>query len=137
MTIRESSYGYWSSTPAFMWVAAGATIGIGNVARLPYLMGQYGGCLFLIVYLLALLTVSLPLLISEWLLGRWTRVDAVDAFANIAKDAGAGRVWVLLGWFSLVGAALILSYYSVIAGWSAAYTFRAASGSLAGSDAET
>jgi len=137
MTIRESSYGYWSSTPSFMWVAAGAAIGIGNMARLPYLMGQYGGVVFLVVYLLALLLVSLPLLATEWLVGRWARADVVDAYANIAKDAGARRIWVLLGWFSLAGATLILSYYSVIAGWSAAYAFRAASGSLNGSDADT
>lgn len=137
MSIRESSYGYWSSTPSFMWVAAGAAIGIGNMARLPYLMGQYGGVVFLLAYVLSLLLVSLPLLATEWLVGRWARADAVDAYANVAKDAGTSRVWVLLGWFSIAGAALILSYYSVIAGWSAAYAFRAASGSLNGADAET
>lgn len=137
MTIRESSYGYWSSVPLFVWVAAGATIGIGNMARLPYLMGQHGGLIFLLAYLLALLLVAMPLLVSEWLVGRWTRADAVDAYANLARESGAGRFWVVLGWGSLAAATLILSYYSVIAGWSAAYAFRAASGALMGGDAET
>lgn len=137
MTIRESSYGYWSSTSAFVWVAAGATIGIGNMARLPYLMGQYGGVVFLGAYFGALMLVSLPLLATEWLVGRWTRADAVDAYAHIARDAGSHRIWHVLGWFSIAGATLILSYYSVIAGWSAAYVFRAAAGTLTGSDAET
>jgi neurotransmitter:Na+ symporter, NSS family len=135
MTIRESSYGYWSSTAAFVWVAAGASIGIGNVARLPYLMGQYGGVVFLVVYLLALVFVSLPMLATEWLIGRFSRADAVDAFANVSREAGARRLWVLLGWFSLAGAVLVLSYYGVVVGWSAAYIFRAAGGALMGSDA--
>lgn len=137
MAIRESSYGYWTSTSSFVWVAAGAVIGIGNMARLPYLMGEHGGVLFLIVYLLALLLVSLPLLATEWLVGRWSRADAVDAYANLVKDAGGRRMWMLLGWFSLAGATLILSYYAVIAGWSAAYIFRAAGGNLMGADEAT
>lgn len=132
MNIRESSYGYWSSTQFFIWVAGGAAIGIGNIARLPYLMGQYGGLVFLLAYLASLMLVALPLLVTEWLIGRWSRADAVDAYARIIEAAKAHRAWLLLGWLSLAAAGLILSYYSVIAGWSAAYVFRAAGGSLAG-----
>lgn len=135
MNIRESSYGYWTSHSSFIWVAGGAMIGIGNIARLPYLMGQHGGVIFLGAYLAALMLVGLPLLLAEWMLGRWTRDDAVSGYARITAAAGANRAWKLLGWLSLASAVLILSYFSVIAGWSAAYIFRAAGGIISGIDA--
>lgn len=137
MNIRESSYGYWTTHASFIWVAGGAVIGIGNIARLPYLMGQYGGVVFLLAYLMALCLVGMPLLLTEWMLGRWTRDDTVSGFARITQEASAHRAWRVIGWLSLLGGVLILSYYSVIAGWSAAYIFRAASGQLAGVDAQT
>jgi NSS family neurotransmitter:Na+ symporter len=132
VNIRESSYGYWSSARAFVWVAAGGCIGIGNIARLPYLMGQYGGWVFLAVYIAALLLLGLPLLVAEWALGRWMRDDIVSGFARLALTANASRRWRLVGGCALLGAAMILSYYSVVAGWSLGYVFRAASGSLDG-----
>jgi len=135
MGIRESSYGYWSSSRSFLWVAAGAAIGIGNVARLPYLAGEYGGSVFLAAYALALALVSWPLLVTEWMTGRWTREDLITGLGHLADAAGALRAWSVIGRLSLIAAVLVLSYYSVIAGWSLAYIFRAASGALAGLDA--
>ncbi|TXH04055.1 MAG: sodium-dependent transporter [Nevskiaceae bacterium] len=136
MSIRESSYGYWSSSRAFLWVAGGAAMGIGNVARLPYLMGEYGGVLFLAAYLLALFAIGLPLLVTEWMLGRWMRDDLVNGFARLTEAAKTHRAWIVIGAGSLICAALILSFYSVIAGWSAAYAVRAAGGLLSGINAE-
>lgn len=132
MNIRESSYGYWSSARAFVWVAAGACMGIGNIARLPYLMGQYGGWVFLAAYVVALLIVGLPILVSEWALGRWMRDEGSAGFGRLAQLAGSSARWRWLGGIALLGAAMVLSYYSVVAGWSLAYTFRAAAGSLVG-----
>jgi NSS family neurotransmitter:Na+ symporter len=128
MNIRESSYGYWSSHRAFLWVAVGAMLGVGNAVRLPGLMAEYGGVLFLAVYLAGLLLVGLPLLIAEWMLGRWMRDDLIAGFGRLAETAKAKRVWVAIGGLALLTAGLILSYYSVIAGWSLAYAFRAGSG---------
>lgn len=136
MNIRESSYGHWTSSRAFVWVAGGAAMGIGNVARLPYLMGEYGGVVFLAAYIAALLVVALPLLVTEWMLGRWMRDDLVSGFARLAEAAHARRAWVLVGGLALVSATLILSFYSVIAGWSAAYAIRGATGLLSGISAE-
>lgn len=132
MNIRESSYGYWSSSRSFLWVAAGATVGIGNVARLPYLMGEHGGIWFLAAYVLCLLLLGLPLLMSEWMLGRWMRDDPISGLRRLIATANAVRPWVVIGWLSLAGAVMILSYYSVIAGWSLAYAVRAAGGVLNG-----
>ncbi len=132
MNIRESSYGYWSSARAFVWVAAGACIGIGNIARLPYLMGEYGGWVFLLVYIAALLLLGLPLLVAEWSLGRWMRDDVITGFGRLGQAAGGSARWRFVGGFMLVAAAMILSYYSVVASWSLGYTFRAAAGRLEG-----
>jgi NSS family neurotransmitter:Na+ symporter len=136
VNIRESSYGYWSSTRAFMWVASSAAIGIGNAARLPYLMGEHGGVIYLVAYLAALLVMGLPLLVMEWSLGRWIRNDVVAGFRELAAASKANRYWALIGAVALAGAVTILSYYSVIAGWSMAYAFRAATGMFLGMNAE-
>lgn len=130
MAIRESSYGYWASNRGFLWAAAGAAIGIGNIARLPWLAGEYGGAVFLLAYGIALAVVSWPLLVAEWLIGRWTREDLTSGLGRLVETARVSRGWVLIGGLSLAAAVLILSYYSVIAGWSMAYAFRAAGGAL-------
>jgi NSS family neurotransmitter:Na+ symporter len=136
MNIRQSSYGYWSSNAAFLWVAGGAVIGIGNVARLPYLMSEYGGAVFLVAYLLALLLVGLPLLVTEWMIGRWMRDDLIYGFLKLTQAANARRAWVVVGGMALTSAILILSFYSVIAGWSQAYALRSAAGLINGASAE-
>jgi neurotransmitter:Na+ symporter, NSS family len=134
MGIRESSYGYWSSNRGFLWVAGGTAMGIGNIVRLPYMAGEYGGSVFLAAYVLALVVLSWPLLLSEWLIGRWTREDLVSGLVRLSGAAGPKRAWVLIGALALLAAVIILSYYSVIAGWSLAYTFRAAGGLLENQD---
>jgi NSS family neurotransmitter:Na+ symporter len=134
MAIRESSYGYWSSRPGFLLVASGAAMGIGNIARLPYLAGEYGGIIFLLADALFLALVSWPLLVAEWMIGRWTREDLILGLGRLADTAKVSKAWTLIGMLSLAAAVLILSYYSVIAGWSVAYAFRAATGALSNLD---
>jgi NSS family neurotransmitter:Na+ symporter len=136
MRIRESSHGYWSSTRAFIWVAGGAVMGIGGVARLPFLAAEYGGSAFWLVYFAALALLSWPLVAAELMVGRWTREDVVSGFAVLTRAAVAPSVWRHLGVLALASAALILSYYSVIAGWYMAYTLRSAGGLLNGIDSE-
>lgn len=135
MQIRESSYGYWSSQPAFLAVASGAVLGIGSSMRVPYLMSEYGGLWFLLAYLVCLFVVGLPILVAEWALGRWMRDEPSAGFARLSQLGQAGRAWRWLGRLSVVGAVMILSYYSVIAGWSLGYLFRGAGGFLADRDA--
>jgi neurotransmitter:Na+ symporter, NSS family len=130
MAIRESSYGYWGTNRGFLWVAGGAAIGIGNIARLPYLAGEYGGIIFLLAYVLFLAVVSWPMLVAEWMVGRWTREDLILGLGRLTVAAKVARPWQLIGIMSLAAAVLVLSYYSVIAGWSIAYALRAAGGAL-------
>lgn len=127
---------YWSSSTVFVLAAAGAAIGLGNVWRLPYLAGEYGGGAFLLVYLLALLFMGLPLLMAELLLGRGARGDLVSMLRAWVRESYLHRSWSAAGYFALAGAALVLSYYSVIAGWSMAYLLRSAAGLLEGLDVQ-
>lgn len=132
--IDVSAY-YWSSPGAFVLAAAGAVIGLGNVWRLPVLAGDYGGGAFLIVYLAALLLMALPLLVAELMLGRGARTDVVAMIGRWAEGSQVHRAWKGIGYLALIGAAAVLSYYSVIAGWSMAYLLRSAAGALSGLDA--
>lgn len=130
MDFEEQSQSYWSSPATFVIAAAGAVIGLGNVWRLPYLAGEYGGGAFLAVYAAALAAMALPLLIAELVLGRGARADLVTMLRRWARRAGLSSNWAWLGYLPLLGAVAVLSYYSVIAGWSMAYVMRAAGGAL-------
>src|SRR5690606_31913445 len=81
-----------------------------------------------------LLVIGLPILVAEWALGRWMRDELGAGFARMSQTARAHRAWRWLGRLAVIGAVMILSYYSVIAGWSLGYLFRGAGGFLAGRD---
>lgn len=125
---------YWSSPAVFVLAAAGAAIGLGNVWRLPFLAGEYGGGAFLLVYVLALVFMGLPLLLAELVLGRGARGDLVGMLRQWARGSRLHGAWSAVGYLALAGAVLVLSYYSVIAGWSTAYLLRSAAGVLDGLD---
>jgi neurotransmitter:Na+ symporter, NSS family len=122
MTTQEQ----WGSRRGFVLATIGAAVGLGNIWRFSYVAGENGGAVFLFIYLVCILVVGLPLVIAELALGRRAQGDAVSAFA-LADDGGP---WRYLGWVSVVGAILILSYYAVIAGWALKYFAGAATGSL-------
>ncbi len=128
-------HGRWSSSLAFVLAAAGASIGLGSIWRLPYLAGRYGGSAFLIIYVMALVVVALPLLIAELAMGRHARANPVEVIRRLAVNSGASRAWTAAAWMALLGALLVLSFYSVIAGWALAYLLRAAGGAFSGAGA--
>lgn len=122
----------WSSRIAFITAAAGAAIGLGNIWKFPYLVGENGGGAFVLVYLLCVLGVGLPLLIAETLIGRMGRGNPVSSVRELAKRYRGTPLWSLVGWVGILAGFLILSYYSVIAGWSMAYLFKMGGGFLSG-----
>lgn len=124
--------GQWASRLGFILAAAGSAIGLGNIWKFPYITGQNGGGAFVMVYLLCIALIGLPIMISELMLGRHTRKDAVGAF--IALE-GKGTSWQLAGWVSVAAAFIILSYYSVVAGWTLDYVWRALQGAFVGQSA--
>ena len=122
----------WSGRLAFILASIGAAVGLGNIWKFPYTLGSSGGSAFVLVYVIAILVVATPIMIAEMVIGRHARASAPTALSNVAQESGTSKHWGLLGWMGLFALFLVLSFYSVIAGWTAAYLFKSASGSLAG-----
>jgi NSS family neurotransmitter:Na+ symporter len=125
----------WSSRFTFLMAAIGAAVGLGNIWKFPYVTGQSGGSAFVLIYLLAVAFVALPILIAEIAIGRWGRQSPPNAMANVAQKNGRSRGWAVVGWFGMLAAYLIGTYYSVIAGWSVIYIFKNGGGNFSGQDA--
>ncbi|MCX7638411.1 MAG: sodium-dependent transporter [Cyclobacteriaceae bacterium] len=112
------SRGQWGSRFGFIMAAAGSAVGLGNIWRFPYVTGQNGGGAFLFVYILCVLLIGLPLIYNEIALGRLTGKNPIGAF----RDSGGNRFWVFMGAvLALCVSFFVLSYYSVIAGWTIGY----------------
>lgn len=129
----------WGSRWSFVAATTGAAIGLGNVWKFSYLAGENGGSAFLLAYIACVFLVALPVMIAEVVLGCRGRANPVAAIHNVAIEAVASPWWKLIAWLGMLAALLILSYYSVIAGWSLAYIeklftgeFDAASVQIAG-----
>ncbi|MFN7940970.1 MAG: sodium-dependent transporter [Thermoanaerobaculia bacterium] len=122
----------WSSRAAFYLGAIGAAVGLGSIWRFPYLAGTSGGFAFVAVFVVACAAIATPLLVAEFLIGRWSRQSPPLAFGEIAALAGRGRGWNLVGWSGTVAAFAIFSYYTIIAGWVLAYAWKCAAGELSG-----
>lgn len=134
-TPRTSLHGHWSSRMAFVLAVAGSAIGLGNVWKFPYITGENGGGAFVIVYLLCVFLIGMPIMMSEALIGRRGRRNPIATMALLGEEEGSSRHWRLLGLIGVVAGILILSYYSVIAGWTLAYTYKSAAGDFAGASA--
>lgn len=113
----------WSSRWAFLLAAVGAAVGLGNIWRFPTLAGENGGGAFVLFYLLCVALIGLPLVLSEVLLGRAGRRDAAGSVAYVALRSGVSQRWALFGGLEILSAFLILSFYSVVAGWALNYVF--------------
>ncbi len=120
----------------FLLAAIGAAIGLGNIWKFPYITGENGGSAFVLVYLLAILFVAIPILIAEIMLGRRGKQSPPNSVAIIAKHENRSKNWAIVGWLGILSAYLIMTYYSVIAGWAMSYVFRAGSGSFENMDAK-
>jgi NSS family neurotransmitter:Na+ symporter len=135
MAVTTSVHGMWSSRVAFILAATGSAVGLGNVWRFPYTVGEYGGGAFVQVYLLCVLAIGIPIMMAEVMLGRRGRQSPINTMRSLTRSEGRHPAWQLLGWMGILAGFLILSFYSVVAGWTLAYVFRAAGGAFAGRDA--
>ena len=104
----------------------GCAVGLGNIWRFPYMLGQNGGAAFLAVYILCIILLGLPVMLSEFFIGRYTRKNAAGAFKVLAP----GTKWSLIGYNGVLASFLILGFYSVVAGWTLEYMLQAVTGSL-------
>ena len=109
---------------------AGSAIGLGNIWRFPYMVGEYGGAAFIIVYLAFSLLISLPIMLSESIIGRRSRSNTFGALRKLSK----GRTWSSLSLLTVLSPLIILSFYSVVGGWSIEYLFKAFGGAFVNVD---
>jgi NSS family neurotransmitter:Na+ symporter len=117
----------WSSSAGFVMACVGSAVGLGNIWKFPYIAHHNGGGAFVFVYLVAVLLVGLPIIIAEMMLGRHGQHNVFENFKIIAKG---NPFWKLIGVLCLFTAALILSYYSVVAGWTFEYLWKSLFGQL-------
>ena len=107
----------WSSRTAFILAAVGAAVGLGNIWRFPTLAGESGGGAFVIFYIGCVFLLGLPLVLAEIFIGRAGQTDAVGSIRRVAKQSRASEGWSFVGGVGALAAFLILSFYSVVAGW--------------------
>ncbi|MFW6092550.1 MAG: sodium-dependent transporter [Pseudomonadota bacterium] len=122
----------WSTRFTFVLAAIGASVGLGNIWKFPYVAGTNGGAAFVGVYLGCVAAIAIPILIAELMLGRHGRGSPPTAMARAAASSARAPLWRMVGWLGAWSGFLIVSFYSVIAGWALAYVLRAASGALSG-----
>ena len=138
-TLSQTKSRGWRRSWSFVAATTGATIGLGNLWKFSYLAGENGGAAFIIVYLVCILLVAMPVMIAEIVLGSRGRSNPITTMQDVSLEAGVSAWWQGIGWFGCFAGLLVLSYYSVIAGWSFAYIsklfagdFDATSAQLAG-----
>lgn len=125
---RKSIHGQWSSRWVFILAATGSAVGLGNVWRFPYIAGENGGGAFVLVYICCVMVVGIPIMMAEILLGRRGRQSPINTMQTLAEEEGLNTGWRYLGWLGVVAGFCILSFYSVVAGWTIDYIVRSASG---------
>jgi len=127
---------FWSGRLAFVLASVGAAVGLGNIWKFPYTLGSSGGSAFVLIYVLAIVLIATPIMLAEMIIGRRARKSAPEALRSLAIEGGHSPRWSYVGWMGLVALLLVLSFYSVIAGWSMGYFVKALSGDLAGLGAD-
>lgn len=117
----QAARGTWGTRLGFILAASGSAIGLGNIWKFPYITGVYGGGAFVLVYLLSVVIVGLPLMIAELMIGRRSKKNPVGAFKALHHRR---TPWQLTGWLGVLSGFVILSFYSVVAGWAMAYILK-------------
>lgn len=126
----RATHEHFSSRLGFLLAAIGTAVGLGNLWKFPYTLGQSGGAAFVLLYVLAVVFVATPIMLSEMIVGRRTGLSPPQALRALAGP-GAGA-WAVLGWLGIATVFVVLSFFSVVAGWSLAYLGKALGGGFTG-----
>ena len=121
---RKSIHGTWSSRWTFILAATGSAVGLGNIWKFPYMAGDNGGGAFVLVYLACIAVIGLPIMLGEIMIGRRGRSSPANTMKALAAEANTTSAWTLLGATGALAGLLILSFYSVAAGWALSYVFN-------------
>lgn len=128
--------GRWSNRWTFMLATAGSAIGLGNIWKLPYMIGVNGGSAFVLIFIASIIFLAIPLMMTEIMLGRRGQKNPLDAMKTLAKEAGISQAWGWVGGMGMLSGVLILSFYSVVGGWVLSYITSALQGVFANITAE-
>ena len=133
----SADHAQWSSRFAFIMAAVGSSVGLGNLWRFSSEAGQNGGGAFIVIYLLAVVLVCIPVLLSEYLVGRAGQdANAIGSVGDVALRSGVSRNWTLMSWIGMVAGFMIVTFYCVVAAWVTRYIFKFFTGDFAGQSAE-
>ncbi len=130
--MKENNKSFGSKLGAIL-AAAGSAVGLGNVWRFPTETGEHGGAAFILIYVIFMLILGVPVMITELAIGRNGGDNVADSFA---KMSGGSRRWALMGWLPVVSGVLVLSYYAVVAGWTLEFLFQSVCNNFEGKAAE-
>jgi len=128
--------GAWNSRWSFVLATTGSAIGLGNIWKLPYMIGVNGGSAFVLIYILSILCVGIPLLMTEIMLGRRVQKNPIDAMKSLAKESSRSNNWKFVGGMGMLTGVMILCFYSVIGGWVLSYISTAVQDGFTGISAE-
>ncbi|RYY02665.1 MAG: sodium-dependent transporter [Gammaproteobacteria bacterium] len=136
MAKRLKQHAIWGRG-SFILAATGSAVGLGNIWKFPYITGENGGAAFVLLYLVCVALVGIPIMMAEIMIGRKGRANPITAVSNISADMGSTRLWSIIGWMGVLAGFFILSYYSVIAGWTLDYLVSALEGKFVGLNGES
>ncbi|KAF0810056.1 SNF family Na(+)-dependent transporter [Alcanivorax sp. S71-1-4] len=123
-------HGVWGSRWVFILAAAGSAVGLGNIWKFPYMTGANGGAAFVMMYLLCIVAVGVPIMVAEVMLGRRGGMSPVNSMLRLARDNGVNSRWAGVGALGALSGFLLLSFYTVIGGWTLFYVWEMVSGAL-------
>jgi NSS family neurotransmitter:Na+ symporter len=133
---KRGMHGIWNNRWTFILAATGSAVGLGNIWKFPYITGENGGGAFVLVYLLCILAAGIPVMLAEVLIGRKTRLSPIHALQNLTDEYEAPKFFRVIGWMGALAGFFILSFYSVIAGWTLEYIGEMAVGTFTGADGD-
>jgi len=125
-TENNNQRGFWKSRLGFILAASGSAIGLGNVWKFPYIVGENGGGAFVLIYLVCIFIIGTPIMLAEFTLGRKTNLNPVGAFASLKPKSS----FISIGYMGVLAGFLILSFYGVVGGWTFAYVVKSVTGSV-------
>jgi NSS family neurotransmitter:Na+ symporter len=127
---KGGMHGVWASRWTFILAATGSAVGLGNIWKFPYITGENGGGAFVLVYLFCILVAGIPVMMAEVLMGRKGRMSPINSLAQLSQQENAPAFFKSIGWMGVISGFFILSFYTVIAGWTLAYVVKMATGTF-------
>ena len=124
--MQNTNRGSFGGRLGIILASAGSAVGLGNIWRFPTEVGRNGGAAFILVYLCFVFFLAMPVMVSEFIIGRASKANTVDSYRRLSS----GKPWVIVGFLGVLGGFLVLSFYSVVAGWTLNYLLSALGGQV-------